>query len=83
MERGGDGYPQCRCNGVASWVKSHPIGARDNPRRRLGARFTSQQRTDKWRAKPDRTRIEFRNGPHTFNGVGTFGLLRKRLRPSA
>lgn len=28
----------------------------------------------------DRTEIEFFNGPHTINGVGTFAFLRKHLR---
>ncbi|MHC1768520.1 MAG: dienelactone hydrolase family protein [Verrucomicrobiia bacterium] len=29
---------------------------------------------------PDRTRIEFFNGPHTINGVGTFEFLHEHLR---
>ena len=29
---------------------------------------------------PDRTEIEFFNGPHTINGVGTFDFLRRQLR---
>ncbi len=29
---------------------------------------------------PERTEIEFFNGPHTINGVGTFEFLRKHLR---
>jgi dienelactone hydrolase len=30
---------------------------------------------------PDRTEIEFFNGPHTINGKGTFEFLRKHLQP--
>jgi len=30
---------------------------------------------------PDRTEIEFFNGPHTINGRGTFEFLRKHLQP--
>jgi hypothetical protein len=29
---------------------------------------------------PDRTEIEFFDGPHTIHGVGTFEFLRKHLR---
>jgi hypothetical protein len=29
---------------------------------------------------PDRTEIEFFNGPHTIHGVGTFAFLRRQLR---
>ncbi len=29
---------------------------------------------------PDRTEIEFFNGPHSINGVGTFAFLRRHLR---
>jgi dienelactone hydrolase len=29
---------------------------------------------------PDRTEIEFFNGPHTINGIGTFAFLRRHLR---
>jgi hypothetical protein len=29
---------------------------------------------------PDRTEIEFFNGPHTINGKGTFEFLRRHLR---
>src|SRR5205814_3512947 len=29
---------------------------------------------------PDRTEIEFFDGPHTINGQGTFAFLRKHLR---
>jgi dienelactone hydrolase len=29
---------------------------------------------------PERTRIEFFNGPHTINGIGTFDFLHKHLR---
>ena len=28
---------------------------------------------------PDRTEIEFFNGPHTIHGRGTFGFLRRHL----
>jgi len=28
----------------------------------------------------DRTEIEFFDGPHTINGVGTFEFLRKHLK---
>jgi dienelactone hydrolase len=31
---------------------------------------------------PERTEIEFFNGPHTINGKGTFEFLRKHLQPS-
>lgn len=31
---------------------------------------------------PDRTAIEFFNGPHTINGVGTFKFLDEHLRPA-
>ena len=30
---------------------------------------------------PDRTAIEFFQGPHTIHGVGTFEFLDKHLRP--
>lgn len=30
---------------------------------------------------PDRTEIEFFDGPHSIHGEGTFGFLRKHLRP--
>jgi hypothetical protein len=29
---------------------------------------------------PDRAAIEFFNGPHTINGIGTFEFLRRHLR---
>jgi hypothetical protein len=29
---------------------------------------------------PDRTEIEFFNGPHSINGKGTFEFLRRHLR---
>jgi hypothetical protein len=30
---------------------------------------------------PDRTTIEWFNGPHTIHGVGTFEFLKKHLEP--
>jgi hypothetical protein len=29
---------------------------------------------------PDRTEIEFFNGPHTIHGIGTFAFLRRHLQ---
>ncbi|MFO0014752.1 MAG: dienelactone hydrolase family protein [Planctomycetota bacterium] len=54
------------------------------PDERVGLEYAKVQNLYAAKLKiPERTEIEWFDGPHTIHGVGTFAFLRKHLRPEA